>query len=1435
MEKEAQHQHTSRLYPFDPSKHSGNVAKEFEKFLRLFECKYWAACRKPPAGTEDIAAWENVDKWKQLMGNYATDRFLDDINAATPDPMKMGYTDMTKLLRERYAAPTENTTMAHFKFHRLRQKTDQSFDDFVNEVKKASSYCQFKCAAPTCSVNNTLIRDRIVIGMSDEEFKTKALEEQWDLGKLETQGRKAEAAKAGTQEMKERSSVRVERVSKPGKYSRKTKQKKELEGSRGGGSKPKPKCWYCGRDDCNFRFCPAKKSTCRTCGEKGHWDTGSKCSGNKKAKANYHDISVSTTTSDDEETTESEFSSPEVKKTNALKRKYKAFKVAGSRRIAKVRRKKGYKVQVKINGHEINTTADTGAEINVMTEKTAQNLELKIQKTKMKISPYGAKSFKATGQIVTDTMFGQKTTPTIWYVVKKDVEALLSGETAEELGIITFRDTPPDESDEEAQVNTVKSQEKKNAKYMDKYPNLFKGVGRHKSYEVHFEADTSVKPVAEPPRGVPFHLKNKYEKELEKMEEEGIIEEHHGPAPWVSNVSLAPKDDQEIRVTLDMRNVNKAIKNTHVPIPRAEEIKAQFAGCKHFSKIDFKSAFHQLPLDEESRVFTVFNANGRLMRYARLTQGNNVASGELTKALRPIVANIAHAHIIHDDVVIAAPTVEEHDLAVTKMLEETLEAGLTLNAKKCNFDAKEIKFWGLIVSAEGFRPDPEKVNALSEAEKPKSKEELTSFICMLQANSEFIPNLPRYTTKLRELMKKNAQFIWTSEHEQEFNEVKKQFSEDALLRFYDIKKETFLFVDAHKSGLGAVLSQGSSIENSVPVAVASRTTTKVEKRYPQIDLEGMSVDFGLRRFRQYLVGAPKITVVTDHQPLVPIFARRRLGSLRLDRIKLRHQDINYDLVYRKGKLNPADFLSRHARDLNSLPEEIQDETEEYSKLCWFLHTSPVMEAVTVLKIKEHTKECRTLEKLKKCIKKGEIPKDEEELKQYRRIFMELTISDGGLVMRGEKIVLPESLIKTAISRAHRGGHSGETNLKRRVRSHFWFPGLEAAIREKIDECVPCQLFTDKTTKEPQGVLKVHERAWQQVSLDLYGPLPNNKHIIVAQDTVSKFPAAKLLPNGQIPTVIKALEDIYATYGYPEKHLTDNNPFHSEEFQDYSSSKGIEHQKNFPYHPQANPAERIMKPLGKALKASLLLEEPTAEALREFLVAFRDTPHISTNISPGDYLFRDGYRTEFPSKKPVSQTRVKEAQKKDKKRRTEIQEKVNKSIKRKEDKLKVGDKVLLKNLKRGSKFEPKYLPRLFEVIKVKQKGVVVRGKSGKEYRRHKDDVKQTKLKEKEEREVGSEEKRDKKGRDRARESSRSEMRNPMEQEDQEEQYEEEPQDFQPRRSSRNTRLPARYRHSEMYCSQLQPSIEHPPSSASTGKRSSYYFDCNERTIIMYYLP
>ena len=88
----------------------------------------------------------------------------------------------------------------------------------------------------------------------------------------------------------------------------------------------------------------------------------------------------------------------------------------------------------------------------------------------------------------------------------------------------------------------------------------------------------------------------------------------------------------------------------------------------------------------------VFHGDGRLMRFCRLTLGNMVASGELNKAFMPIFSNIDHTHIIHDDLITATPTLEEHDHVLEIVLNRIIAVGLKLNPEKCFFKLKEIPF-----------------------------------------------------------------------------------------------------------------------------------------------------------------------------------------------------------------------------------------------------------------------------------------------------------------------------------------------------------------------------------------------------------------------------------------------------------------------------------------------------------------------------------------------------------------------------------------------------------------------------------------------------------------------------------------------------------------------------------------------------------------------
>ena len=732
----------------------------------------------------------------------------------------------------------------------------------------------------------------------------------------------------------------------------------------------------------------------------------------------------------------------------------------------------------------------------------------------------------------------------------------------------------------------------------------------------------------------------------------------------VSNAVLAPKEDGSIRVTLDARNVNKALISSNQPIPRQEDIKAKLAGAKIFSKMDLKSAFWQIELDEASRYLTVFHANGKLYRYKRLTMGLAPSQGELCVALRPIFANIKGIYVIHDDIIAATNTVQEHEQAIKQAMEALQKSGVTLNPPKCLFGQTEISFWGMIFCGEGTKPDPEKVEALEYITAPSNKEELISFLCMMQSNADFISNFAQKSAPLRELTKGKIHFKWKTNHQKCFDDLIQEFRKDTLMRYFDPSKPIFVFTDAHITGLGAMLSQGDDINSAKPVAFASRTTNKAEANYPQIDLEAMGLDFALRRFRNYLVGAPEIvSLVTDHKPLIPIFNGNRKGSIHSEKIKMRHQDIRFEVKYQKGKLNQTDYLSRRGKPIGKVPVKEQKEVQDLNNLLYTLHTTPIIDYISLATISRETAKDETLAQLIKIVKKGDtwLPKNcSSNLRKFKEILPEITITNNEILLKAERMILPESLQERAIQLAHRGSHPGQSGIERRLRSHFFFHNMKGKVEVFVKSCMACMMFSNKKTTEPIHHHHVPDKCWDTVAVDLFGPMPDKNHVIVVQDLASRFPAAKLVSSTSSRQVLPALSDIYDNYGNPSTQISDNGPpFNSREMELFAQKRDIELKKTPPLHPQANPAETFMKSLGKTMKIAHEDKTSKKEALSLLLKNVRDTPQQATGIAPGAMMFRDGYRATFP-RKSVNSKQVKDARERDSAQKKQRQEKVNSS-------------------------------------------------------------------------------------------------------------------------------------------------------------------------------
>ena len=142
------------------------------------------------------------------------------------------------------------------------------------------------------------------------------------------------------------------------------------------------------------------------------------------------------------------------------------------------------------------------------------------------------------------------------------------------------------------------------SKLKQEYPTVFNGIGKLKDHEVHLHLKNDAKPVVQKPRKTPFHLRKQTEKKLKELENNDIIEfvPAGTPTPYVSNLVVAPKphNSTEVRVCVDMRNVNPMIERERHVIPNVEELFEDMAGATKFSKVDLTAGFHQLVLDEES-------------------------------------------------------------------------------------------------------------------------------------------------------------------------------------------------------------------------------------------------------------------------------------------------------------------------------------------------------------------------------------------------------------------------------------------------------------------------------------------------------------------------------------------------------------------------------------------------------------------------------------------------------------------------------------------------------------------------------------------------------------------------------------------------------------------------------------------------------------------
>ena len=581
--------------------------------------------------------------------------------------------------------------------------------------------------------------------------------------------------------------------------------------------------------------CPAINKQCNTCHKTGHF--ASVCRGSKNFYRPQNQNPVRKTfTRDHRPLNQIEAESYEEEYNTAP-----LFTVSSENFLqAPVLTINKFNVSVNIEKVPVKILIDSGSAINILNLSTFNAInrqsdkKLVIRETDTQIMTYASTAplvkVKGVTTVILETQ--QKYYTSDFYIVDTKHRNILSGESALHLNLISLPVNNITKIQKDQKLNHVPTRlQTLVQQYSD---TLFSGnIGKIIDFDVKLHIDKNIKPVAQPERRIPFALRDKVKKEVEKLEQLDIIEDVTGkPTPWLSQLVVVPKSQNDIRLCIDMRNANTAITRTRYPTPTVDDLLVKLKGATRFTKLDMNAAFHQLVLSEDSRYITAFQTEDRIKQFKRLLFGATSASEELQHVLRTILSDLPGVINIADDILIFGTTIFEHDENLTNVLKRLAEKCVTLNLQKCIFDKENIDFYGFTFNSEGMKPSPSKIEALQNVNRPIDPKAIQSFLGLSNYLKRFIPNYSSITHPLRHLLKNNVEFIWTEQCENSFQKLRHSLTSDSCITYFHNDKETFVYCDASKVGISSILLQKSpGKEDAKVISYSSRALTKTEQNY----------------------------------------------------------------------------------------------------------------------------------------------------------------------------------------------------------------------------------------------------------------------------------------------------------------------------------------------------------------------------------------------------------------------------------------------------------------------------------------------------------------------------------------------------------------------------------------------------------------------------
>ena len=756
---------------------------------------------------------------------------------------------------------------------------------------------------------------------------------------------------------------------------------------------------------------------------------------------------------------------------------------------------------------------------------------------------------------------------------------------------------------------------------------------------------------------------------------------------------LTRKKDQTWRLVIDYKKLNALTIRDHHPLPNMEvTLQTLGAGYSFFTKLDLKSGFWQLPIDEKDRFKTAFITPLGLYEWNVLPQGLCNAPPSFQRVMCDVLSRCTGFSLVYlDDIVIYSRTYAEHLYHLEQVLNALHLHRLTLNLEKCEIAKSSIEYLGHILTSSRITPLPSKISAILSLPEPRSLCQANKFIGALSWYRKFIPDFSTIAAPIHAVTNlpksRRTKFRWADEQSKSFHELKRVLTSTPLfLDFPDDKYPVLLSTDASKVGLGGVLYQEIDGVRKI-LFYHSEAISPVQQRYHPIELEALAIFKCVNRMRPFLLGR-EIIIYTDNCPICHMM-EKKIANRRVEKISLLLQEFNIkEIIHVQGRYNCLpDYLSRnpisHDDELIDSEYGLGFEKDQASSSVRLLGA-----VVTRSKTKAAKPDVRSSTKVDEPLTRspdldsssslshrystlGSVDHEDFDITRLKerqatdpeiqRVVQALQSNadlsfefhDGVLYKlfssprahrRRKLIYIPSSMVKSVMTSFHdnpvAGGHFGVKRTIHKIQQQFWWPSMEQSIVDHVQRCLVCQAFNVDRKKRPGFLnpIPAPDGPNLLLGIDYCGPFPTtpdgNRYVLCLTDYFTKFVNAIALPVCTASATAEAVfKEHVCRYGVPKAIISDQGTsFNNQLMLSMSKLLGYHHIFCTAYHPQSNGQTERFNCTFVVQLAKLTDREVNNwdHYLRSIVFAYNTGLHSTTHFSPFELTYGR------PANLPISQ-------------------------------------------------------------------------------------------------------------------------------------------------------------------------------------------------------